>query len=587
MKIIVVTNEYDVNGGGLAFSCRRFVEMLKTLRHEVCVLSSSVKQQEIVEGGYNPHLGYELAMEKKLKSDISLIKDSDIVVSFGGGKNGYYGALLSAKAHTQFWLMYRGSDANLSKWCPDLSFYNKFACDRADAIVCLSKEIAENIQLSFGNENKLVVIPNASGQSPTKIKDVSAGNCLILGAGATHLNEKKGVSILIRMIYHLIKLIQHKNIKLELVGNIDEDVKKQYQNLVVELGLESHVDFCGQKTRSEFRHIQAKWDFYVQSSVCEGMGNSVVDAMSQGIPVVISNSGFVAEYAKDRFSQMVLTSLEPDEIAKALYELIQLPNLTELYRDFYLSFFHLISPENVEKQWKKLINSKKGIPSQTCAPESIISVSLHDVRGTEHDNITTPISVFEKFVEDIHRSGYRLSSMAEYQRSSQEVKQSLIVCTFDDGYDGLVKHALPIMFKHNYTATVYVCTDYFGQDNDWNYKDKTRRRHMSVDELKTLQQHGWEIGSHGVSHQSLLRLNDEEIHYQLSKSKEILESIFGTISTYAYPYGDFSPYIEKQVKKFYDSAFLLTQGGVFMPVDKHRIHRYYISEIYQILRKTL
>ena len=143
------------------------------------------------------------------------------------------------------------------------------------------------------------------------------------------------------------------------------------------------------------------------------------------------------------------------------------------------------------------------------------------------------------------------------------------------------------MLKYNYTATVYVCTEYLGQYNDWNYKDKKRRRHMSVEELKTLQQYGWEIGSHGVSHQSLLRLNDEEIQYQLSHSKKVLESSFGSIATYAYPYGDFSPYIENQVKKLYDSAFLLTQGGVFMPVDKHRIHRYYISEIYQIIRKML
>lgn len=51
MKITVVTNEYDENGGGLAFSCRRLVEMLKSLRHDVFVLSSSVRLQEIIDGG--------------------------------------------------------------------------------------------------------------------------------------------------------------------------------------------------------------------------------------------------------------------------------------------------------------------------------------------------------------------------------------------------------------------------------------------------------------------------------------------------------------------------------------------------------
>lgn len=53
--------------------------------------------------------------------------------------------------------------------------------------------------------------------------------------------------------------------------------------------------------------------------------------------------------------------------------------------------------------------------------------------------------------------------------------------------------------------------------------------------------------------------------------------------SYAYPYGDYSEYIMNQVKKYYDYAFLLTQGGVFLAVDSLRIHRYYISEIYHII----
>ena len=87
-----------------------------------------------------------------------------------------------------------------------------------------------------------------------------------------------------------------------------------------------------------------------------------------------------------------------------------------------------------------------------------------------------------------------------------------------------------------------------------------------------------------MTHQSLLRLNDEHLEYQLTESKRRLQTMFGPISSYAYPYGDSNPFIENQVKRYYDSAFLLTQGGVFLEVDRHRIHRYYISEIYQILK---
>ena len=139
------------------------------------------------------------------------------------------------------------------------------------------------------------------------------------------------------------------------------------------------------------------------------------------------------------------------------------------------------------------------------------------------------------------------------------------------------------MEKYGFSATVFVCTDYLGKINRWNLKDKTIRKHLDIAQLRQLQAHGWEIGSHGVSHESLLKLNDKELMMQLGDSKRILEGLFGPIRTYAYPYGDYSPFIEKQVKKYYDSAFLLMDGGVFLNVDAHRIHRYYISEIYEII----
>ena len=142
---------------------------------------------------------------------------------------------------------------------------------------------------------------------------------------------------------------------------------------------------------------------------------------------------------------------------------------------------------------------------------------------------------------------------------------------------------MPIMQQYGFTATVFVCTDYIGQPNDWNYKDKKKRLHMSFEELTELQKHGWEIGSHGVTHRSLLRLNDEEIIYELSESKRILEGKYGPIISYAYPYGDYSNYIMELVNRYYKNAFLLAQGGVFLAVDSLRIHRYYISEIYKII----
>ena len=43
---------------------------------------------------------------------------------------------------------------------------------------------------------------------------------------------------------------------------------------------------------------------------------------------------------------------------------------------------------------------------------------------------------------------------SDYLRLPKEQRSNYIVCTFDDGYAGLIKNALPIMNLHGFTATV-------------------------------------------------------------------------------------------------------------------------------------
>lgn len=67
MNIYIVTNEYSIEGGGLAYSCHAFVNMLEQVGHDITIISSSVPSESIISGGYKPSLGYELAMEERLK----------------------------------------------------------------------------------------------------------------------------------------------------------------------------------------------------------------------------------------------------------------------------------------------------------------------------------------------------------------------------------------------------------------------------------------------------------------------------------------------------------------------------------------
>lgn len=580
MNIVIVTSEYATNGGGLALQCRIFVEMLSNLGHHTSVLSSI--PDNVISGGYNPLLGMELALEEKLQLDSRHCSNQDLIIAFGGGMNGYYAAQLAKRISKRLWIMYRGSDANLCKWNHSLAEMNKLSCRQSEIVICLSEELKNNLIALGVEKNKIQVIPNAV----TKVADVECNfknTPITIGSGATNLNEKKGVVRLIKMVAVYNRQHPERPVNLELAGHVDDDYLKQFQSIAKSENIEHQVKFLGKVDRTSFSDMQKRWDIYIQASVCEGMGNAVTEAMSIGKPVLISKTGYVAENAEKDFPDMLLKSLTPEDMADSLASLLNSEDIEVAYRQFYETFFVKVAPSQIRSKWQNLLSHRKPNCSVCAPPQSILSVILHDVAGDKHDNITTPVKAFEKFVRDIAQSGYKLCSMAQYLEATKKDRINLIVCTFDDGYEGLFINAQPIMEEYGFSATVFICTDYLGKKNSWNLKDKTLRKHMDVAQLRQLQAHGWEIGSHGVTHESLLKLSDEELMMQLVDSKRILEDLFGPIRTYAYPYGDYSPFIEKQVKKYYDSAFLLMEGGVFLTVDAHRIHRYYISEIYEII----
>lgn len=69
------------------------------------------------------------------------------------------------------------------------------------------------------------------------------------------------------------------------------------------------------------------------------MGNSVTDSMSQGIPVMITDTGFVAEFAREQFPQMVFSSFDPEKMAIEIHDMLSDPSATEKYQKFMNHFF--------------------------------------------------------------------------------------------------------------------------------------------------------------------------------------------------------------------------------------------------------
>lgn len=581
MKILIITTEFGLDGGGLSLSCNRLADLLSK-DHIVEVINSSDTPITTAHGGMFPQIGKSIEMEFKLKIETEKHQGVDIVIGFGGKFNGYYASLLAKQIKARYVLCLRGSDVNLSKWSIEDSWFLTKAAMAADNIVCLSKEMKRNVLLATPSaDSKIVIIPNAIEDRYEKICFPNLPSSIVLGCAASHLNEKKGIANLLCMLSEF-KKISEIPIKLVLVGDIDKDLKHEYIQYIDQMSLQNNVVFHDKTSRANLVSMMDDWDFYIQGSVCEGIPNSITEALQCGCAFISTNTGYTAETLSVEYPNFFFTDLHPSAMANTLLKLVSFENKEYMYLNAYKKLQQYCNKGEIIEKWNQLFHNETKVTVKRDI-EHIVAIGLHDIQGTTHDSITTPIPVFKKFVEQIYLSGYGLCSMKDYLEKKPEKRRQWIVCTFDDGYKGLNDYALPILLKYGFTATVFICTGQIGKDNKWNNKDSVLRQHLNMDELQNLYIHGWEISSHGVSHTNLLKLTDEELINELKHSRDFITSLWGEAMTYAYPYGAYNDYVKSCVGKYYRYAFSVTQGGTSIIADSLQIRRYSITEIYKML----
>lgn len=357
---------------------------------------------------------------------------------------------------------------------------------------------------------------------------------------------------------------------LYLFGKIDEDMQSKYLDLIKKYNIEKNVFFYGYLKREDYILKMQEADVYIQASPFEGFGLSIIEALDIGKDILITDSGYIAENIREDYPGHIIKSLETWQLTDSIYEYIV--NVYEKKEQIEIreKMSALLSEKKVVNQWELVLKNECAMDKNTYNDEDCRAVMFHDV-DCSYTGVDYAVEGFSHLIRRVSLSGYRLCSAKEYFLSSD--KSKLIICTFDDGYENVYLNVLPILKEYGFTATVFVCPDLIGKNNDWNHRDDVNRKHLSHEMICELVKEGWEIGSHGLSHINMLRLSEHELNECLCESKRML-SKYGDVETFCYPYGIFNMYIKGKVKDYYKRAFSVEIGGTNYWDDPYQIVRY-------------
>jgi len=134
----------------------------------------------------------------------------------------------------------------------------------------------------------------------------------------------------------------------------------------------------------------------------------------------------------------------------------------------------------------------------------------------------------------LRESGYRaitLHQAMKFLPADQDDKT--VVITFDDGYKSVYTSALPVLKDCEFTATVFVVSEFARM----RASDNGNTEYMNWNEVRDLHSYGMEIGSHTATHASLRQLGQEEVDEELSMSRLAIEDELGAaVSSFSYPF---------------------------------------------------
>ncbi|MEK7227320.1 MAG: glycosyltransferase family 4 protein [Patescibacteria group bacterium] len=182
------------------------------------------------------------------------------------------------------WLRYR--------WFGMIDLSWRLSLARTNILTAISNYLLERAR-RLGYKGKMELIPNGVDiekfefrNSNFEIKDE------IMLITTSRLVEKNAVGDIIEALKFL-----PENVKLKILGT--GPLAHELKSLTKKQKLASRVSFVGHVRYEEIPRYLHHADIFIRPSLSEGMGNSFIEAMAAGLPVIATPVGGIVDFLKD------------------------------------------------------------------------------------------------------------------------------------------------------------------------------------------------------------------------------------------------------------------------------------------------
>ena len=181
--------------------------------------------------------------------------------------------------------------------------------------------------------------------------------------------------------------------------------------------------------------------------------------------------------------------------------------------------------------------------------QSITTLLYHQIEDNANAADKVKPIEFEKQMQYLNSTGFTTIKVEDYnkwKKNEIEIPKKSILITFDDGWRSVYEKAYPIMKKYGLIGTQFVIGDYANEESgvpsysDWN-------------ELKTMQDNGWNMEAHGMQHTKMLSLSESEFREQLTGIKtEVRDNLGTTPKSFVFPFHNANSEYTRICGEYYD-----------------------------------